>query len=166
MKKYILPLLIAVAGIILGGYFLLMQESDPVKVRKTIKSFCRMGSKSESDGAAGAMVLISRTREIFADEFSVQIREAGLNGKFNPTKMTSELARCRAIFSSVKLDAEDMEISFPEPGRALVFFTGVLDGKTKSGRRISEARDVECRLVLTEGKWKIVHFQLQEILAR
>ena len=88
------------------------------------------------------------------------------DGVYNPTKMTAELARYRAIFKEVEVNTQDMEISFPEPDKAEAVFTGVLNGSSKTGTSVSEARDVNCTLIRTPEGWKITALVIREIMQR
>ena len=166
MKKFLLPVLIfllASAGVIA---FFCLRDSEEAKVRRVLYSFCRMASKKRGENAAAAALMISRTDRIFAAEFDVNIGQGMFNGKLNPTRMTSELARYRAIFEQVEVKAQDIEISFPQPDQAAVVFSGTLRGTTKKGKSISEARDVECTLIRQPRGWLISELVIREVLER
>lgn len=166
MKKYLFPLLILVLALLAGLFVFLTRDSEEVKVKKVLGSLCRMASKSEGDNAAASALMISRTDRIFAGSFEINISNGMFNGVFNPTKMTSELARYRAVFAHVKVRTQDEEISFPSPDKAVVLFSGILDGTTKNGKSLSEARDVECYLSKTEKGWLITKMVIREILEK
>ena len=166
MKKILLPALIfllLIAGIVC---FFTLRDSEEAKVKKVLQTLCRMASKNRGENAAAAALMISRTDRIFAGEFDIDIGQGMFNGKLNPTKMTSELARYRAIFEQVAVKAQDIEISFPDPAQAAVIFSGTLQGTTKNGKSISEARDVECLLIKQPNGWLISRLIIRDVLER
>ena len=164
MKKYILPVIILLVAV--AGYFLFSSGGEEEKIRETLKILCRMGSKSKRDNPAASALLISKTDRIFTEKFSVNINKGMFDGEYTPTAMTQDLARYRAIFSNVKVDFQDLEIFFPEKHSATVLFTGVINGNTKQGKSISEARDVECRMEKKDKDWKISRLIIREVLER
>jgi hypothetical protein len=88
------------------------------------------------------------------------------DGIYNPTKMTAELARYRAIFTEVEVEAQDMEITFPAQDKAEIVFTGVLNGRTKTNSGVSEAREGICTLIRTQEGWRIKKLEIKEIMQR
>ena len=165
MKKYILLLIFAVLSAA-GVWYFCTSDSDEAKVKRVLKTLCRMATKRSGDNPAAAGLMISKTDKIFAGEFTVKIGNGMFDGVYNPTKMTSELARYRAAFSEVDVDAQDMEISFPAPNKAEIVFTGVLNGRSKTGTPVSEAREVICTLYLTQEGWRIKQIVIKEIMQR
>ena len=165
MKKFVVLLIFsAAAG--LGAFLFLRGDSDEARVKKVIGRFCSMATKREGENPAAGALLISRTDEIFAPEVRIQAARGGFDGSYTPGRLTSELARCRAVFRRVAVRAQDEEISFPEKDKAFVVFSGTLSGDTKTGTSVSEVRDVECSLVRLEGKWKISQLIVHEVLER
>lgn len=165
MKKYIFLLLIVILGTA-GVCFFYSSDSDEAQVKRVLKTLCRMATKRAGNSPAAAGLMISKTDKIFAGEFSVKIGNGMFDGIYNPTKMTAELARYRAIFTEVEVDTQDMEITFPAQNEAGVVFTGVLNGRTKTGSGISEAREVICSLIRTQDGWRIKKLEIQEIMQR
>ena len=165
MKKCIAILTLAIAAG--GGAFLFLRgDSDEAQVKKVLRRFCGMATKHEGENPAAGALLISRTDEIFAPEVHIQAAGGGFDGSYTPGRLTSELARCRAIFRRVTVRTQDEEISFPEKDKAFAVFSGALSGDTKTGTSVSEVRDVECHLVRREGKWKISRMVVHEVLER
>ena len=165
MKKYIAVFLLAIAAGA-GAFLFLRGESDEVRVKKVLRRFCDMATKHEGENPAAGALLISRTDEIFAPEVRIQAVRGGFDGSYTPGRLTSELARCRAIFRRVTVRTQDEEISFPGTDKAFAVFSGVLSGDTKTGTAVSEVRDVECHFVRHEGKWKISRMVVHEVLER
>jgi hypothetical protein len=117
MKKYIILLIVLLLGV--GGVcFFLSADSDEAQVKRVFKTLCRMATKRAGDNPAAAGLMISKTDKIFAGEFTVKIGKGMFDGIYNPTKMTSELARYRAVFQEVEVDTQDMEIAFPAQDQA------------------------------------------------
>ena len=123
MKKYIL-LLIVVISCVAGVWFFCSSDSDEAQVKRVLKTLCRMATKRAGENPAAAGLMISKTDKIFAGEFSVKIGNGMFDGIYNPTKMTAELARYRAVFTEVEADTQDMEITFPAQDKAETVFTG------------------------------------------
>ena len=165
MKKYILLLIVVISGVA-GVWFFSSSDSDEAQVKRVLKTLCRMTTKRAGDNPAAAGLMISKTDKIFAGEFSVKIGNGMFDGIYNPTKMTAELARYRAIFTEVEVGTQDMEITFPAQDKAETVFTGVLNGRTKTGSGISEAREVICTLIRTQEGWRIKKLEIQEIMQR
>ena len=165
MKKSILSVIILL--LLAGAVFCLFRpESEADKVKKVLRTLCRMATKTPGENAAAAALMISKTDKIFADNFHISISNGMFNGSFNPTKMTSELARYRAVFKNVKVEAQDMEVSFPAPNQAQLVFSGILNGDTKTGHTISEARDVICLLEKAPKGWLIKKMEIREIMEK
>ena len=165
MKKYILFSAVLLLGAV-GAWVFFSGDSDEAKVKRVLSTLCRMATKRAGDNPAAAGLFISKTDKIFAGEFTVKVGKGMFDGVYNPTKMTAELARYRAIFKEVKVDTQDMEISFPAPDKAEAVFTGVLNGSSKTGTSVSEARDVNCTLMRTPEGWKITALVIREIMQR
>ena len=165
MKKYILLLLIVISGAV-GVWLFYSSDSDEAQVKRVLKTLCRMTTKRAGENPAAAGLMISKTDKIFAGEFSVKIGNSMFDGIYNPIKMTAELARYRAIFTEVEVEAQDMEITFPAQDKAEIVFTGVLNGRTKTNSGVSEAREVICTLIRTQEGWRIKKLEIQEIMQR
>ena len=165
MKKYILLAVILLAGA-LGAWFFFSADSDAAQIKRTLQMLCRMTTKKTGDNAAAAALLISKTDKVFTGEFSVKIGNGMLDGVYNPTKMTSELARYRGVFKEVRTDIQDVEINFPAPDAAEVVFTGVLNGSSKTGSSVSEAREVICTFTRTPEGWRINKMVIREIMEK
>ncbi|MBQ9500626.1 MAG: hypothetical protein IJU70_00570 [Lentisphaeria bacterium] len=165
MRKYIVLLIFAAAAGA-GAFLFLRGDSDEARVKKVIRRLCDMTTKREGENPAAGALLISRTDEIFAPEVHIEAARGGFDGSYTPGRLTSELARCRAVFRRVTVRAQDEEISFPEKDKAFAVFSGTLSGDTKTGTSVSEVRDVECRLVRLDGKWKISGMVVHEVLER
>ena len=166
MKKFLLPVLILLLISAVGVAFFCFRGSEEAKIRGVLQTLCRMASKSRGENAAAAALMISRTDRIFTGEFDINVGHGLFSGKLNPTQMTSELARYRAVFEQVEVKAQDIEISFPQPDQAAVVFSGTLRGTTKKGNSVSEARDVECTLNRMPQGWMISKLIIREVLER
>ena len=59
-----------------------------------------------------------------------------------------------------------MEVSFPAPNQAQLVFSGILNGDTKTGHTISEARDVICLLEKAPKGWLIKKMEIREIMEK
>ena len=165
MKKYILWLIVVISCVA-GVWFFCSSDSDEAQVKRVLKTLCRMATKRAGENPAAAGLMISKTDKIFAGEFSVKIGNGMFDGIYNPTKMTAELARYRAVFTEVEVDTQDMEITFPAQDKAETVFTGVLNGRTKTGSGVSEAREVICTLIRTPDGWRINKLEIKEIMQR
>ena len=163
-KKIIVLLLLILAGG--GAFFLFRPENEAAKVKKVLQTLCRMATKRTGDNPAASALMISKTDKIFAGEFSVKIGNGMFDGIYNPTKMTADLARYRAVFTEVEVDAQDMEITFPAQDTAEAVCTGVLKGRTRTGSGVSEAREVICTLLRTQDGWRINKLEIKEIMQR
>ena len=166
MKKYwIIPaavIFLAAAG----SFFFLSGRSEEARIKKVLQTLCQMATKRPGDNAAAAALKISRTDRIFAGTFTISISNGMFNGQYNPTQMTSELARYRNVFNEVEVEAQDIEISFPQENHAQALFTGVLNGSTRNGKSLSEARDVECSFIKTDKDWFITRIVIREIMEK
>lgn len=165
MKKYILLFSVVLLGAVCAWFFF-SGDSDEAQIKRVLNTLCRMATKRAGDNPAAAGLFISKTDKIFAGEFTVKIGNGMFDGVYNPTKMTAELARYRAVFKEVEVDTQDMEISFPDPDKAEAVFTGVLNGNTKAGSSVSEARDVNCSLVCTPEGWRITALVIRDIMQK
>ena len=72
MKKYILLLIFTVLSAA-GVWYFCTSDSDEAKVKRVLKTLCRMATKRSGDNPAAAGLMISKTDKIFAGEFTVKI---------------------------------------------------------------------------------------------
>ena len=159
-------LLIAAAA---GWYVFVYSQSDEAKIRSVLETLCSIGSKSPGDGAASSVQKLRALESVSADEVDFDLDNSIFSGRMTISEFSGNVVRFRALFREVKIAMRDLEITVESPDSAKAFFTGSLDGVGKPDRgvgRVSEVRDIFCRLRKIDGSWKIVSLDIEKVLQK
>ena len=88
-------------------------------------------------------------------------------GPFNRNALSGNIFRSRALFNTVRLSLDDLELEIdPGKGTAKVFLSAVLAGTLKDGKSIREVRELECTLSKTGEGWLFESFKVREIIKK
>lgn len=153
---------------LLGGvsYWYFNRDTDEIKIRQTLKSLCSLGSKTEGETIASTALKLQETRDLFAESCQLDFQHNLFQGTFTITEINQGIARFRMLFQQVKIEIRDLHITMISPEEAQVYFTGLLHGVELSGERISEVRDLFCKLKKSNGKWLVSDISINEVLEK
>lgn len=152
------------AGGAAAWYFL--RDSDEVKIRRTLRELCSLATKGSGEKAASGLLKIRQVESLFAPRCQFDFKHEMFSGELSDVEIASTLTRFRALFSTVSVKMRGLEIAVEPPDSASAIFTGILEGRMKDGRTISEVRDLFCSLKLLDGSWKVERITVREVLEK
>lgn len=166
LNKRILISAILVFVLAAGGaaawYFL--RDSDEVKIRRTLRELCALATKGSGEKAASGLLKIRQVESLFAPRCQFNFKHEMFSGELSDVEIASTLTRFRALFTTVSVKMRGLEITVTPPDAASAVFTGILEGRMKDGRTVSEVRDLFCSLKLLDGRWKVDRITVREVL--
>ena len=165
--------LVLAAGGAAAWYFL--RDSDEVKIRggaaavaccrgRTLRDLCSLATKGSGEKAASGLLKIRQVESLFAPRCHFNFKHEMFSGELSDTEIASTLARFRALFSTVSVKMRGLEITVEPPDAASAVFTGILEGRMKDGRTVSEVRDLFCSLKRIDDRWKVDRITVREVL--
>lgn len=155
--------LVLAAGGAAAWYFL--RDSDEVKIRRTLRDLCSLATKGGAgEKAASGLLKIRQVESLFAPRCHFNFKHEMFSGELSDTEIASTLARFRALFSTVSVKMRGLEITVEPPDAASAVFTGILEGRMKDGRTVSEVRDLFCTLKRIDDRWKVDRITVREVL--
>ena len=160
-------LLLAAAGA--GWYFFVYSRSDEAQIRSVLETLCSIGSKSQGEGAASSVRKLKALEKVSAEEVDFDLDNSIFSGRLKLSEFSGNVVRFRALFREVRITMRDLEVTVESPDSAKALFTGSLDGVGKTERgigRVSEVRDIFCRLRKIDGVWKVVSLDIERVLQK
>ena len=154
--------LVLAAGGAAAWYFL--RDSDEVKIRRTLRELCSLATKGSGEKTASGLLKIRQVESLFAPRCHFNFKHEMFSGELSDTEIASTLARFRALFSTVSVKMRGLEITVEPPDSASAVFTGILEGRMKDGRTVSEVRDLFCSLKRIDDRWKVDRITVREVL--
>ena len=140
------------------------RDSDEVKIRRTLRDLCSLATKGSGEKAASGLLKIRQVESLFAPRCHFNFKHEMFSGELSDTEIASTLARFRALFSTVSVKMRGLEITVEPPDAASAVFTGILEGRMKDGRTVSEVRDLFCSLKRIDDRWKVDRITVREVL--
>ena len=160
-------LLILLIGLGIGGWIHL-RPTDENLIRRRFKKLTELTFKSAKEGALPAAARAQETASLFSEKSTFSVD--GLDwmaGPFSRKALSGNIFRARAMFSTLKLSLDDLEIDIDSEKRtAKVFLSATLSGTLKDGRTIREVRELESNLAKTDEGWIFENFKLREIIKK
>ncbi len=152
----------------LGGVSLwyLKQDSDEGKIKDTLRALCQIASKADGEKNTTNLLKMRAIDNVFAPECRINFHYDLFNGTYKTEEVVSAWGRSRGLFRSCNVDLRDLSITVTPPDKAVAYFTGTLDAQLTDGSKISEVRDLECRLQKFENDWKITDISIRNVLEK
>ncbi len=141
-----------------------LRAGEEGRIRRTLRELCSLATKGSGETAASGLRKIRQVESLFAPRCRFDFRHEMFSGELSDVEIASTLTRFRALFTSVSVKMRDLEISVAPPDEASAVFTGILEGRSKDGRSVSEVRDLFCSLKLLDGRWKVERITVREVL--
>lgn len=164
LKIFMIIVMLAVAGVIV--YFTCFRENERTKVIKVLTELCQVSSKKSGTNPIALALALQKSDKIFAPEIELDFHHHLFNRKFTCSELTARIAQIQAMFQWLQIKAEKIQVSIHQD-RALITFTGILDGVTKNSKqKVSEVRDIDCELQKISNKWLITAMKIQEVLEK
>lgn len=141
---------------------LLTPESHRVRKRFDVLAACL--SKTPDEKTSGWLLKGQSLQHLFADSCTFELHTHPLHREMTPTEIGQEVMRARAVVQALDVTFHDLDITFPEPDRAVVTLT-VRATVTHQSRDRHNA-EVVCVLEKTTGKWLFRSFEEIVVLER
>ena len=142
----------------------LFYPTDRRKVKKVFSSTAEWVSK---EGPAGALSLAQKIPEgekLFADPCELEAEAYRLSQSFTPRELAQLAAGARTRFDTLELKFYDLEVWFPEDGKAEATVTLRLEGRSSGGESLSETHEMDCILLEQEARSRFARISLVEVL--
>ena len=151
----------AVFGI---GYSL--RPTDEHKIRGQFRTLSERVSKTKKEGVISAAGTAQAVSKLFTNSVTVEIVGLAWNsGPYSRESIAANVLRGRALFDSIRLSFDDMEIEVSGT-RAKTFTSAVLSGVLHDGRKIREVRELETILKKNGSEWLFSSFKAREIIKK
>ncbi len=168
--RHLLVTALLLAVLILAGigiwYYL--RPTDEKLIRERFGKLSELVSKTGKEGAIPAAGKAKAAAALFSEKSTFTVD--GLDwmaGPFNRSALSGNIFRSRAMFDTVRLSLDDLDLEIdPEKGTAKVFLTASLTGTLKDGKSVREVRELESRLSKTEEGWLFESFKVREIIKK
>lgn len=158
-------LLAGAAALLLLG-LLLFYPTDRRKVKKVFAHTAEWVSKEGPEGALAQAQRIPEGEGFFADPCELEAEAYRLSEKLAPREIAQLAVGARSRFDRLELKFYDLEVWFPEDGKAEATVTLRLEGASSGGESLSETHEMECLLVKQEGRWRFQRIKLVEVLKK
>ena len=160
IRNAILVLLVASGA---GWWFL--HEDAEAQVRNAHEELVRLVSKAEGDSDAPSIFDIQALRGLFSESCEVSGDADVFVGNYSSETMVGRILQVQALFQSIDLSIQDLEVEFPAADAAIGTFSAVLVGRSMidGEEDVAETRAVTSRMQRVEGDWRFSEFRLVEI---
>lgn len=154
----------AAALLLLG--LLLFYPTDRRKVKKVFSRTAEWVSKEGPEGALSLAQKIPEGEKLFADPCELEAEAYRLSQSFTPRELAQLAAGARTRFDTLELKFYDLEVWFPEDGKAEATVTLRLEGRSSGGESLSETHEMDCVLLEQKGRWRFARIALVEVLKK
>jgi hypothetical protein len=155
---------IALALVLLG--LILFYPTDRRKVKKVFSRTAEWVSKEGPEGALSQAQRIPEGERLFADPCELEAEAYRLSQSFTPRELARMAVGARSRFDTLELKFYDLEVWFPEDGKAEATVTLRLEGRSSGGESLSETHEMDCELVEEDGRWLFRSIKLVEVLKK
>lgn len=157
--------IIGLALLLVVAWWFLREDAE-AEVRAAHQELSRLLSKTEGEASGTTIVNARVLQGLFAETCRVTGDAEMLAGSYTPEEMVSTIIQVRGMFLSIDLTFHELVVEFPATENALVNFTAVLVGrsKTEGEEEAAETREVVSRLQKVKGKWLFSEFALAKVL--
>ena len=150
------------------GVWIYLRPTDENLIWERFRKLTELASKNTKEGALPAAARAREIAFLFSEKSTFSVD--GLDwmaGPFTRERLSGNIFRSRASFSTLKLLLDDLELNLDSDKRtAKVFLSASLSGRLKDGRTIREVRELESNLVKTDEGWLFDNFKVREIIKK
>ncbi len=162
-KYLIIAVLMVMIGIALA---ITLVPSEEKRVKKPFQLLSEWVSKSTEENAFTMLQKMKDIGTLFLDPCEMKISDQSLPGSYTRQEISTYVGSARSHSSQLGLRFHDLHIEFPEKEVAKVTVTGRLIGKSTTGERVDEIRELECFLRKVENKWLFSRIEVVEVLRK
>ena len=166
MKRTIQVVALLLVAVLCVYVWKRMHPSDKQVIAERVASLAERISKPEGEGNAAMALKMNALPGLFTDTFTIDLRDFPFNGQHSATEMTSEVARARAMFSSIELAFYDVTVTVDGPDTATASFTARANCSNRQAQGYNETREMHCQLRKIEGTWRFASFREEAVLVR
>lgn len=163
MKTIIAAAVLVVAAII--AYFWYFQ-SDEAKIKKQFKTIAELAEKGSDEYELTAAVSAKRIGGMFADTCRIEIPSYNISRTYARDDIPAQVLGARSRYSDISMKFHDLDIDFPEEGRAQVTLTAYVEAVRVSGEAVREIHEIVCRLEKIEKDWFFNQIEVVTVLER
>ena len=161
---------IATIVIILGAvaaWWFFPRENDETQIRTLLNDITANISKKPTDGTSGNILKSNALPRYFVDPCEVSVGVSMISGTFSEHHIVNNSMRIRTMFKTISAQIDNISIYFDaEREFADVEFGAIFNGIANSGERVHGVRDLRCRVVKDDGKWKIQTVNIRQVLEK
>lgn len=163
IKHIIIAILVVIVGVWAAFYF---SQNEEKRVRKQFDILSEWVSKDPGEKALTMAHKIRSAGDLFAEECEIKAPIDSLSGSYTLEEISSYAAQARLQFSKLSLHFYDLDIEFPDEGRATGLLTANLTGRSTSGERVDETHELQCVLKKIDNKWLFTNLEVVEVLKK
>ena len=103
---------------------------------------------------------------LFLEPCELKSPNESLSGSYTRQEISAYVGSARSHFFELNLKLYDLHVDFPEKEIAKVNLTARLIGRSKTGERMDEIRELDCLLKKTDRKWFFSQVEVIEVLKK
>ncbi len=162
--KYLLAgLLIVIIGIVL---VVTVFPSEERRVKKRFHLLSEWVSKSPEEGSLTMLQKMKNIGTLFLEPCELKSPHESLSGSYTRQEISAYAGSGRSHFAQLNLKFYDLHVAFSEKDLAKVNLTARLAGRSKTGERVDEVRELACLLKKIDRKWFFSQIEVIEVLER
>lgn len=163
IKYLLVGVLMVIIGIVLAATVF---PSEEKRVKKRFYLLSEWVSKSPEEGA---LIMLQKMKDIgtlFLEPCELRSPNEFLSGSYTRQEISAYAGTARSHFSQLHLKLYDLHVDFPEKEVAEVNLTARLIGRSKTGERVDEIRELDCLLKKMDRKWFFSRIEVIEVLKK
>ncbi len=166
LRYLLVGFVILLIGIIFWSHRFSGEEKRVIRQFKLLSQYIEKSSDEDLISVVNRIKKISR---LFTDPCEFKIEDDPLysfTGSYTREEIGGYALRGRSYFSDLSLRFDDYRIEFLDKFTAHVKLTGRLSGRSSSGEKVDEVRELFCELKKMEKSWLFSRFEVIEVLKR
>lgn len=153
-------------GVLAVGAWYYFRPTEENRIRGQFRAFSGLVAKKGKEGVIASVGISQSVAKLFTDKTTFEIEGLPwIAGPHSRENIAANVLRGRALFESVQLSFDDIEIEVSDK-TARVFYSAVLSGTLSDGKAIREIRDLESILKKKGSEWLFESFKAREIIKK
>jgi len=163
IKYLLVGVLMVIIGIVLAATVF---PSEEKRVKKRCRLLSEWVSKSPEESALAMLQKMKDIGTLFLEPCELKSPNESLSGSYTRQEISAYAGSARSHFFELNLKLYDLHVDFPEKEVAKVNLTARLIGRSKTGERVNEIRELDCLLKKTDRKWFFSQIEVIEVLKK
>ncbi len=165
--RIVILLLIMIAAAIGAWYFFADTESDEAHLRRVLSEIVLNITKRDGDGTTSNLIHSKALPGYFTSPCHVSLGGYVDSGDFTSESITNNSMRIRSMFRSLSPAIKDLYLEIAPDGKtATADFAASIRGVLNNGEEAEGIRDLRCKMVKQDGKWKVGAVNIREVLEK